>query len=221
MLTERVPTGSILRITICGCLTAALVFPWFQGGPRSSASVRAELMHADLLSRRDWKSTEVQVAGLYLGMLRNEANTASGKNGFRLTQAEPPVFEYVPCSDSSECFLASSGNYENVSIHFGKNDEIVQIDLCVGNHSGSILRSLKGQSYRFFNDRYTDALRLLLFGPETKRELVDGGYGPVAKDTQYIFANRGITVTTSLNPMTTPHPNLETLSLIQPAAEFR
>lgn len=216
----RALAGSILCVAFCGCITAAFASPWFQGGPPSSVPARAELAHADLLSRKDWKSTEVQVAGLYLGMSRSEANAAALKNGFTLNQYTPPAYVWVPCSDSSECFLATSGKYDNVSIHLGKKGEIVQIDLEVAAYPGKILRGLKGQSYQFFHGSYTDALRLNLFGPETSWELVDGGYSPAAKSTRYTYADRGITVTASLNPVTALR-GLETLSLVPPAATAR
>lgn len=213
-----------LRIALCNCAMVALASPWFQVAPVSGTPPRAEMTQADLLSRKEWTSTEVQVAGLYLGMARSAASASASKNGFHLMQYGPPLYNLLPCSDYFYCFLASpQGLSDDVSIRLGKRDEIVEIDLDVRplEYRGRILREMKGQAYRFFHDVYSDAERLELFGPETRRELSEGGYSPVAKDTRYIYAKRGIAITVSPNPMTAPVPELVTLSLIPPADAAR
>ena len=150
---------------------------------------------------------------LYLGMSRNEAVITARKAGFELMQSAPPVYKLVACSDYVECGL------EDVGIHFGKRDQIVEIDLVEGERRGKILSGLKGRTRRFFNEPYSDHLRLELLGPETRRELVDGGFSPVAQDSRYVYAPRGITVTVS-HPRTADY-YLETLAFIPPIETVR
>jgi hypothetical protein len=162
----------------------------------------------------------VQVAGLYLGMSRKEANITARKSGFELMQSASPIYKFVPCSDDLNCFLATPPDrFDNVDIHFGNRNQIVEIDLVEGEYRRKILSGLKGRTRRFFTEPYSDRLRLELFGPETRHELVDGGFSPVAQDTRYIYATRGITVTVS-HPRTADY-FLETLAFVPPTGTAR
>jgi hypothetical protein len=186
----------------------------------SIASIgRLEMTGADLLARRDWKSTDVQVAGIYLGMSRDAAIRAARSHGFQVLQYAPPMFRLAPCSGFSVCFLAGkSGKPDDVRVRFGNSDEVVEIDVEHREKRGRILNSLRGQTRQFFSDPYSDSLRLDLFGKETRQGPVEGGYSPRMSDTTCVYAARGITITTTPSPMTAPRPDLVRLSLVFPAS---
>jgi len=189
----------------------------------SSRATRIELTRADVFARKGWKSTEIQISGLYLGMLRREAIVASRTYGFQLMQYGTPAFNLLPCSDNSYCFLGGARGYDSddVGIHLGKMSEIVQIDLNIRpvELRGRILRELKGQTRRFFYDSYTDGLRLELFGQETSRDLVEGRFGSKFKDTRYTYGTRGLSITVSpRQPKKDQAPELVTFSLIPPGS---
>src|SRR5579872_3153565 len=87
-------------------LSACSAFP--QASRSVSRSQTVEITHSDLFSVKDWNSTQVRIAGLHLGMSRNEANSATKASGFELVQSTPPLNEWRPCSDYSECFAANA-----------------------------------------------------------------------------------------------------------------
>ena len=110
----------LLCIALSGGATTPLQSPLSQVTLSSGSPQRVEMAGADLLSRKDWTSAEVQVAGLYLGMSRNEAMAATGRSGFRLMQYGPPLHDLLPCSDYFDCFLATTQHYGgDVAIKFG------------------------------------------------------------------------------------------------------
>lgn len=167
----------------------------------------------------------MQVAGVFLGMSRRDACAAANKNNFVLMQSGPEDLSFVPCRNYRYCFLAGAqGRSDDVSVEFGKTDDVVQIDLDVRppEYRGRVLRELKGRTYGFFHAAYTDGLRLDLFGPEGRRELVDGRFGSTYKDARYVYAKRGIAITVSpRQPLIDPVPELVTLSLIPPVDTVR
>jgi len=186
---------------------------------------RIEMMRADVLSRKTWKSTDVKVAGLYLGMSRADAAIAARREGFQLMQYGPPLFDLRPCTDYAHCFLAGPHGYDadDVEIRLGKSQEIVEIELTIREPDtrGRVLRGMTGKTRQFFLGPYNDAQRIDLFGPETMRESVQGGYGPKMNDTRYVYAERGIAITVTPSPMTAPIPDLVNLILFPPAHASR
>jgi hypothetical protein len=201
---------------------ALLALAWQQVG---KPPPRVELTGTDLFSRGDWKSTEVTVAGFYLGMPVGEAGANAVKHGFRLRRALSATEPYdAPCPGVSECYLLSTDGKKTgeLTTVFSKDGKIAEIDIGANvdpqsaqYHTG-VLREVKGQTYRFLNGPYSDALRLELFGHETTRELVDTGNGPMAQDTRYTYSERGIIVTVSPDPVSGPY--LSTVGLAFPSA---
>jgi hypothetical protein len=180
-----------------------------------------DLRGSDVLSQKGWKSTQIRIAGVCLGMQRVDALIAAQRAGFDLVQGGQPTYNLKACSDSSDCYLDRSLGYDSEGIHFlfGSGGGVEEIDIRISptGHRGTVLRSLKGLTRRFFNSGYSDRLRLELFGPTDKREAADGGYSPKADDIRYFYPVRGIVITVSPNPMTAPIFDLESFSLIPPA----
>jgi hypothetical protein len=174
------------------------VFLAFSDQQSGSARPKIDLMRADLGLIKDWDSTRIQVGGLYLGMPRNEAGSAIRKTGFRLVQ--DTLQKWSPCSDYSECFVADTDRdvYQGVSIAFSEGGIIIKIAIEVDLETRSdLLNRFKGETHRFFNDAYSDELRLKLLGHETSLKTVSGRYGEKLKDTEYIYSQRGVTITVS------------------------
>ena len=88
------------------CLGATAALPWFQSDKQPARPLYIELTKVDLFSVKDWTSAQVQIAGLRLGMTRDEANEAVRKEGFRLVQdGIQPGINPLPCSNARFCYL--------------------------------------------------------------------------------------------------------------------
>lgn len=161
-----------------------------------------EMTKSDLFSSRNWNSTNVEIAGLRLGMSRIEASSAAHINGFRLMQSTPSELKWVPCSDYSSCFLVNSrrDRYEGVAVSFSETAAVASIKIEVDlEYESELLKRLPGETGRFINGGYSDDLRLRLLGPQTSSAMFRGRYGDKLKDTRYVYGDRGITVIVSPN----------------------
>jgi len=161
-----------------------------------------EMTKVDLFSSADWNSTNVQIAGLRLGMSRTEANAAASSNGFRLMQNTPSQARWIACSDYSTCFLVSGTRerYEGVTVSFSDKTTIASISIEVDlEYESELLKRLPGETGRFVNGAYSDDLRLRLLGPQTSTVTFSGRYGDEIKDTSYVYRDRGVVITVSPN----------------------
>jgi hypothetical protein len=175
------------------------------------------MTQTDVFTRQDWNSNDVEIVGVHLGMSRYDANAAVRRFGFQLVENEPPSPGLFPCSRSSLCVLSSGSNVDDLNIAFGNKGEVVEVELAVRfpEARGRLLRSLKGRTLEFLAGTYTDALRQELFGKETAQILLDGRWGAKWKDTRYVYADRGITITVSLRqPTTDPVPEVVAFDLV-------
>jgi hypothetical protein len=163
---------------------------------------RWEMTQADVFSRNNWNSAQIQIWGIYLGMSRIEASAAAEGRGLRLAQNQ---YQPTPCGTAEECSVYDSrGNYAAYVLRFGKLDRVIEMAIYrvpeyaeAAVKKAAVTRQFKGQTFQFFNTDYSDQLRLKLFGADAMKEFVSGGFGDKVKDTKYVYLRKGIAVITS------------------------
>ena len=169
-------------VPLVWCFVASSAWAWFQADQPARRAPFVEMTEADLLLNRDWDATRVQVAGLHLGMPRDQAKAALQRRGFHLMQLTQYGAQsgWTACSGDPSCFVAGSRSdtYEGVTVTFSGVDQVEKIDIEVDLEARSRLQShFVGETRQFFGGHYSEALRLRLFGPQTARETVSGRYG--------------------------------------------
>jgi len=179
-----------------------------------------ELTEVDPFSAADWDSSEAEIWGLHLGMSREAATLTVEKRGLRLLQSGLH-YESLPCFDSDVCGVSYSVNNDvGPAVRFGKKGEVTEITVnSVPDYAHPSVRKVavagafKGQMFEFFNGGYSNDMRLKLFGRESGVQSLRGQWGDKAKDTRYIYAVRGVSITVSPRSIADPQPELVSMSL--------
>jgi hypothetical protein len=178
------------------------------------------MTEADLLSTKDWDSSQIEIWGLRLGISRTAASLAVRKHNLRLVQSGVQL-EARPCVDADVCRVWTSGSpnlYVGPILRFSKSGEVVEMivermpDYALPlDRQVAVTSRFKGQTFAFFNGPYSNDLRLKLFGPETALEMVGGRFDDKIKDTNYIYPQRGVTI--NVSPRNSVDPTLDLIEV--------
>ena len=160
-------------------------------------SRRWELTQVDVMARRNWKSEEISVLGLRLGMSRTEAIEIAQKHKLDLIAAT--LADMAPCA-VSKCELCHKDICTGVGLQFASDDRVEAIhvmrplrEASPDIRKASITKQFKGQTYLFFHS-YSDELRLKLFGEETSKVETTSD-----RSTKYVYPNLGVELYVSLS----------------------
>ena len=208
------------------CVVSAVGFSLVQ---HAHAAGRIEITEVDILSLPEWDSSQLEVAGFYLGMSRDAAVMHARERGLRLLQyGTQPGINDVACLDAESCLLYSSTvhDYLDTVVRFSGKQGILAITIQSSAHfehapHGTLKAAmtagrLKGLTYEFLNGRYSNAFRLKLLGPETTTKRVSGQWGDKVKDTVYVYSHRGFSITVSPQTMTGQRLELVKMSFFPP-----
>jgi hypothetical protein len=206
------------------CL-AAMVSGSAQTEPLPNNQPRLELTAVDVFSRHDWTGAQISVWGIYLGMSRSSAIESVRNHGVRLVQDGVQTLT-DDCSDAEYCntwTFQKSGVYVGPTIRFDKAGGVVELVVRCLNYAdpeiekGSVTRKMKGQTYRFFNGKYTEELRTQFFGQESSTERVNGRWGDHPRDFKYIYPKKGVAITVAERPFSDSSPELVEMSFFTAA----
>ena len=170
-----------------------------------------DIIKIDLLSLKNWNSTQVSVEGLRLGMGIKLANEVLRIRGLRLIDE----LTRSGCTPSSHsCYIVGRTKKETmasaVGILVGKSGRITMIDIGIPEDPATLPETIagrfKGMTRRFFF-HYSDELRVNLLGPPDrvkKSPTTDAMQGQI-----YYYDRLGLIVGTSrslMRGMKTPTP---------------
>jgi len=179
-----------------------------------------EITQVDLFSLKGWKSTQVTVDGLRLGMSLKEANAGLSAYGLNLYDQG----DQKACLVTSRfCYASREPTHDGtiIGVELGPRSEIVAIVLEIPENPATLPATLaarfKGMTRRFFF-HYSDALRLKLLGPPDrvkKSPTTDAMQGQI-----YYYDRLGLIVGTSRSLMRgmkapTP-PELSDIEFVMP-----
>jgi len=212
-----------LRILLRAWVIVALaIVPGWCANPPLAAQVpkqvrRIELTQSDLAGEKDWKSTDISIAGFRLGMTRDEARANAGQSGLLLLPMNVGVAMSFQEYLERGCFTQWCDVYTcadlpvSLEIRFNEKDVADRIsiprvpeDADPGVRRSSIARRFKGETYALFT-HYTDEARLKLFGTETLRKDIPPAQGsPLAHEPKYwdriySYTQRGVAIYVSPN----------------------
>jgi hypothetical protein len=128
-----------------------------------------EITQVDLVSLKNWNSTQVSVLGLMPGMTRRETLMAAQKEGLRLDDDLGQG-----CLTEKTCNVLEGGRDNGVSLIYGENElvERFRVEARLRHtsreeRSGWIVSRFQGETRRLF-ESYSDSVRNQILGPIDK-----------------------------------------------------
>jgi hypothetical protein len=196
----RAILGVLTIATLFGAGTSVVASGQAAGKHETPKAERPlELTQVDVFAKQNWTAEDISILGFYLGMSRTEALDNSRRRGLNLIAST--AADSAPCA-VSECDLCYEKHLCNgIGLHFGSDDRVEGIyvsrppqEASPELRRASVTQQCKGQTYLFFQ-RYSNDLRLKLFGPESGHE----GDNPAVRSTTYVYPRMGIKIFVSLS----------------------
>ncbi|HLZ14195.1 MAG TPA: hypothetical protein VKP58_16555 [Candidatus Acidoferrum sp.] len=147
-----------------------------------------ELTSVDAFANRNWNAKDVRVLGFFLGMSQADADNTAAKQSLALNCLR-------------WCGVCDKGNVlcSGIDLHFDTDGHVDAI--AVGRpleeasqalRKFSVTQKFRGKTYIFFH-KYSNALRLELFGPESGRK------EDTVRARTYLYPLRGIEIYVNLS----------------------
>lgn len=204
-----------LHAALCAGLLLAVHVVWQPTNCWSRDAEGIELTRTDLFSVHGWRSTDVSVLGLHLGMTREQAVANARAHGLRV--ADQGVGG--PCR-RSVCAVLRNHTWVGITLNFDARGVVTQVEVGTAPYFAdpavramSVTHKFKGATRELF-EHYSEALRVNLLG---RGRLVKTTRAPATgavTSLLYSYPRRGVL----LELLVDPHVYAMTVSLVPPRA---